>query len=136
MYLFMAVPPVSNGPISHSPRSQHDRTRQEDRHHKFYALRDNLHYADAIPLELLKSEQDRITTAIAGAEGRLAAIAADFRAAETNLQRALTRAGDCQAAYAKRQSECADSSTWRSSSGSSSVTTAPSPGSWLWSSPV
>jgi hypothetical protein len=28
----MAVPPVSNGPISHSPRSQHDRTRREDRH--------------------------------------------------------------------------------------------------------
>jgi hypothetical protein len=48
---------------------------------------------------LLKTEQARITTAIAGAEGRLAAIAADFQAAETNLHRALTRAGDCQAAY-------------------------------------
>jgi site-specific DNA recombinase len=57
------------------------------------------HYADAIPLELVKREQGRITTAIASAEGRLAAIAADFQAAETNLHRALTRAGDCQAAY-------------------------------------
>ncbi len=38
----MAVPPVSNGPISHSPRSQHDRTRREDRHFKFYATRDIL----------------------------------------------------------------------------------------------
>lgn len=25
------------GPISHSPRSQHDRTRREDRYFKFYA---------------------------------------------------------------------------------------------------
>ncbi len=38
----MAAPPVSNGPISHSPRSQHDRTRREDRHFKFYARWDNL----------------------------------------------------------------------------------------------
>ena len=38
----MAVPPVSNGLISHSPRSQHDRTRREDRHFKFYATRDIL----------------------------------------------------------------------------------------------
>jgi hypothetical protein len=57
------------------------------------------HYADAIPLDLLKSEQDRITTAIASAEGRLATIVADFKTAETNLHKALTRAGDCQAAY-------------------------------------
>src|SRR4051812_36949309 len=37
----MAVPPVSTT-ISHSPRSLHDRTRREDRHLKFYGLRDNL----------------------------------------------------------------------------------------------
>jgi site-specific DNA recombinase len=41
------------------------------------------HYADAIPLELLKNEQDRLTTGIAGAKGRLAAIAADVKTAET-----------------------------------------------------
>jgi site-specific DNA recombinase len=57
------------------------------------------HYADAITLDLLKREQDRITTAMAAVEGRLAAIAADFQTAETNLHRALDRAGDCQAAY-------------------------------------
>jgi hypothetical protein len=50
-------------------------------------------------LDLLKREQDRLTSAIAAAEGRLAAIAADFKTAETNLHRALDRAGDCQAAY-------------------------------------
>jgi site-specific DNA recombinase len=85
-------------------RSESDRERsvQERRLRKFQGEREKLlqaHYADAIPLELLKSEQDRITTAIAGAEGRLAAIAADFKTAETNLERALTRAGDCRAAY-------------------------------------
>jgi repressor LexA len=85
-------------------RSESDRERgvQERRLRKFQGEREKLlqaHYADAIPLELLKSEQDRLTTAIAGAEGRLAAIAADFKTAETNLERALARAGDCQAAY-------------------------------------
>jgi site-specific DNA recombinase len=57
------------------------------------------HYADAIQLDLLKSEQDRLTCEIANAEGRLAEIAGDFKAAEINLARALTRAGDCAAAY-------------------------------------
>jgi site-specific DNA recombinase len=59
------------------------------------------HYADAIPLGLLKSEQDRITTEIANAEGRLSEITADFQKAEANLARALVRIGDCQAAYSQ-----------------------------------
>jgi hypothetical protein len=82
--------------------ADHERGTQERRLRSLQGEREKLlqaHYADAIPLQLLKSEQDRITTAIAGAEGRLAAIAADFQAAETNLHRALTRAGDCQGAY-------------------------------------
>lgn len=33
------------------------------------------------------------------AEGRLAAVEGDFRKAETNLRKALTRAGDCETAY-------------------------------------
>lgn len=57
------------------------------------------HYADAIPLNLLKSEQDRLATEIANAEGRLATIEGDFQTAEANLERALTRAGDCAATY-------------------------------------
>ncbi len=57
------------------------------------------HYADAIPLDLLKSEQTRIATEVASIEGRLVAVEGDFKAAETNLQRALTRAGDCETAY-------------------------------------
>jgi hypothetical protein len=36
------VPPVSNDDFDNSPRSPRDRTRREDRHLKFYELRDNL----------------------------------------------------------------------------------------------
>jgi site-specific DNA recombinase len=57
------------------------------------------HYANAIPLDLLKSEQERLTREIEAAESRLAEIEGDFRKAEGNLKRALTRAGDCAAAY-------------------------------------
>ena len=57
------------------------------------------HYADAIPLDLLKSEQDRLTREIDNAEGRLAEVEGDFKKAEGNLQRALTRVGDCETAY-------------------------------------
>jgi site-specific DNA recombinase len=57
------------------------------------------HYADAVPLDLLKSEQERLAREIESAEGRLAEVEDDFKRAETNLQRALTRAGDCAAAY-------------------------------------
>jgi site-specific DNA recombinase len=57
------------------------------------------HYADAIPLDLLKSEQARIVAEIATIEGRRAAVEGDFKTAETNMRRALARAGDCQTAY-------------------------------------
>ena len=57
------------------------------------------YYAEAIQLDMLKTEQDRLTTQIASAEGRLAEIAAGFQTAETNLQRALTRVRDCQTVY-------------------------------------
>lgn len=57
------------------------------------------HYADAVPLDLLKSEQARLTAEIVHAEGRLAEIEGDFKKAESNLNRALTRVGDCEMAY-------------------------------------
>jgi site-specific DNA recombinase len=57
------------------------------------------HYADAVPLDLLKSEQDRLTREIDRAESRLAEVEGDFKKAESNLQRALTRVGDCETAY-------------------------------------
>lgn len=81
-----------------------ERTVQERRLRKLEGERKKLleaHYADAIPLDMLKSEQDRIASEVAATEGRLAAVAADFQTAETNMQRALTRAGDCQRAYSE-----------------------------------
>src|SRR6266540_4413424 len=45
----MAVPPPVEWTISHSPRSRRDRTRREDRHLKFYELRDNLTLAVMTP---------------------------------------------------------------------------------------
>jgi len=57
------------------------------------------YYAEAIQLEMLKTEQDRLAAQIASAEGRLAEITAGFQTAEANLQRALTRVGDCATVY-------------------------------------
>ncbi len=82
--------------------AERERKAQERRLRKLEAEQKKLldaHYADAIPLDLLKSEQDRLTAGIASAEGRLAEIEADFSAAKANLERALTRAGDCEGAY-------------------------------------
>ena len=82
--------------------AERERKAQERRLGKLEGERKKLldaHYAGAVPLDLLKSEQDRLTAEIAYAEGRLAEIDADFKTAEANLERALTRAGDCEAAY-------------------------------------
>ena len=57
------------------------------------------HYADAIPLDLLKVEQDRLTQEITHAESRLQEIAGDFRKAEANLEAALAWSGHCELAY-------------------------------------
>jgi site-specific DNA recombinase len=82
--------------------AEHERTAQERRKRKLEAERKALldaHLAEAVPLDLLKSKQDGITAKLAAVERRLAEIAADFQRAETNLKRALARAGDCMAAY-------------------------------------
>ncbi len=79
-----------------------ERTTQERRLRKLEGERKKLldaHYADSIPLDLLKSEQTRIAAEVAAIEGRLVAVEGDFKAAETNMRRALARAGDCEAAY-------------------------------------
>ena len=79
-----------------------ERTRQERRLAKLRGERKKLldaHYADAIPLDLLKTEQTRIGRDIANAEARLAALEGDFDSAKTNLTKALALARDCHAAY-------------------------------------
>jgi site-specific DNA recombinase len=57
------------------------------------------HYADAIPLDLLKTEQSRITTEVITAKTRLTDIDCNFAIAEANLARALVLARDCETAY-------------------------------------
>jgi site-specific DNA recombinase len=82
--------------------AEHERRVQERRRVGLFAERKKLldaHYADAVPLDLLKSEQERLTREIESAEGRLAEVEGDFKKAESNLQRALTRVGDCKTAY-------------------------------------
>jgi site-specific DNA recombinase len=81
---------------------QNERTSQTLRLRQLEGERKKLlaaHYADAIPLDLLKSEQDRLGSEIANAQGRLETAASDFELAEANLERALVRAGDCHRAY-------------------------------------
>lgn len=79
-----------------------ERTRQERRLAKLRGERKKLldaHYADAIPLDLLKTEQTRIGRDIANAEARLAALEGDFDSAKNNLTKALALVRDCHAAY-------------------------------------
>ena len=57
------------------------------------------HYADAIPLDLLKTEQARITAAITAAQARLDSLQHDVEAAQANLHKALSLVQDCETAY-------------------------------------
>jgi site-specific DNA recombinase len=58
------------------------------------------HYADAIPLDMLKREQNRIRDALAHIDQRLVATDNQPDMIETNLRAALTFATDAQATYA------------------------------------
>jgi site-specific DNA recombinase len=57
------------------------------------------HYADAVPLDLLKSEQSRIGSELQGAEERLRIIDIGFNRVKTNLSKALSFASDWKGAY-------------------------------------
>ncbi|GAA4969396.1 recombinase family protein [Kineococcus glutinatus] len=57
------------------------------------------HYAGAIPLDLLKVEQDRIAEQLAAVESRLATVNGDLATVERNLSAALDLLVDCQCAY-------------------------------------
>jgi site-specific DNA recombinase len=58
-------------------------------------------YANAIPLELLKVEQDRIGSAEQAAEAELAAAEGDLEGWQDVLRTAIRLAGNCHAAYTK-----------------------------------
>ena len=57
------------------------------------------HYAAAVPLELLRSEQDQMARQLAAITGRLTASDVRFEVLETNLKVALDLAQDCYSAY-------------------------------------
>ena len=58
-----------------------------------------LHYADAMPVELFKEEQERITRELEQARRMLTSVSFEFELIEWNLTRALTLARDCHRAY-------------------------------------
>ncbi len=58
-------------------------------------------YANAIPLDLLKTEQDRIGVAEQAAKGQLEAMEGDLEGWQDVLRTAIELAGNCHAAYLK-----------------------------------
>ena len=58
-----------------------------------------LHYADAMPVDLFKEEQQRIARELENARRQLQAVSLEFDTIEDNLNRALELARDCHAAY-------------------------------------
>jgi len=78
--------------------------RLTDERHKLLQL----HYAEAVPIDLFKQEQERITRELKQARDRLADVSLEFDAIEQNLNQALAFAKDCHAAY-----ESADNNTRR-----------------------
>jgi site-specific DNA recombinase len=70
-------------------------TVERDRHKLLQAL-----YADAVPMELFKSEQERFSTEERRLKMHLEAIEADFDVIKTNLERALEFAQNAATAYA------------------------------------
>ncbi len=63
------------------------------------------HYAGAIPLDLLKIEQERIARELDHVEERLASLELRFDLVEQNLKRALTFVGDLDRAYREATSK-------------------------------
>ena len=79
-----------------------ERKRLLKRQQRLYAERDKLlqaHYAEAIPLDLLKSEQDRIRTSLSQITQRLDRTEIQYNACETNLVACLKFLEDAHATY-------------------------------------
>ena len=81
---------------------EHERGIQERRIHRLEAEQSKLlqaHYADAIPLDLMKTEQRRIQSELETAERRLTMISGDFEIGKSKLLRALELAARCEQGY-------------------------------------
>ncbi len=57
------------------------------------------HLQDAVPLDLLKEEQHRLSREVADAEAQLAGLSIRYDKIAINLDRALTLAGNCEALF-------------------------------------
>ncbi len=82
--------------------SDGDAQRQRNRVKKLADERSKLlqaHYADAVPLDLLKSEQARIAREITDAQQLLAVATTNFDDVEATITRAIELAGNCHTAY-------------------------------------
>ncbi len=82
--------------------ASHERRSQKRRINSLTTERKKLldaHYEDAIPLDLLKSEQSRIASEIATATGRLEAVDLQYDTIGSNLDRAVEFASSWQNAY-------------------------------------
>ena len=82
--------------------SEGDRTQMEAVRIELGAQRQKLldaHYAGAIPIDLLKSEQDRIATQLGRIQEQLTAADADFEQARSVLADTLDLTRDCHGAY-------------------------------------
>ena len=87
---------------AHYEQARSEHTRLERQRTRLLAQRDKLlkaHYADAIPLDLLKTEQDHIGKQLAHIEERITATDDHQALVEANLERALDLARNCQTAY-------------------------------------
>jgi site-specific DNA recombinase len=79
-----------------------ERDSQERRVRKLEDERTKLldgYYAGAIPMDLMKREQTRLTSELSAATGRLAALVAEFDVVRVNLDQAIELAGNWHAAY-------------------------------------
>jgi site-specific DNA recombinase len=87
---------------AHYADARAQRTRHERQRARLLKERDKLlqaHYAEAVPLDLLRSEQKRITAQLAQIDQDLTSSDDHQALIEDNLRKALDLASDCQAAY-------------------------------------
>jgi site-specific DNA recombinase len=88
--------------VAHYDEARSEHTRLEGQRVRLVAEQEKLlqaHYADAVPLELMKREQDRIGKQLGLIEERITATDDHQALVEANLERAMKLARDCQNAY-------------------------------------
>ena len=86
----------------HREHAERERAIQERRIRKLEDERMKLldgYYAGAIPIDLMKSEQQRISSMMTAATGRLDMLNAEFEKVEANLDQAIQLAGNWHEAY-------------------------------------